>query len=219
VSGDDLLEWMPQLLVAAGGTLKMAVLAYAVAVVAGLLLALARISRRRVLASAAGWYIELIRGTPALTQLFLIYFGLASAGFVLSAFTAAVVGLGMNYAAYMAEVYRAGIAAIHAGQREAALAIGMTNALAMRSIILPQAIRIIVPPMANYAVSLLKDTSVASLISAPELMLRARDLSSEYFMPMQLYLLVGGMYLVMAYPLAKGARYLELRLGRGRGGG
>ncbi len=217
--GDDLRDWLPQLLVAAGGTLKMTALAYAVAVAAGLLLALARISRRQTLAVAAGWYIELIRGTPALTQLFLIYFGLASAGFVLSAFTAAVVGLGMNYAAYLAEVYRAGIRAIHAGQREAALAIGMTPAQAMRSIILPQAFRVIVPPMANYAVSLLKDTSVASLISAPELMLRARDLSSEYFEPMQLYLLVGGMYLVMAYPLAKGARYLELRLGRGRAAG
>ena len=99
---------------------------------------------------------------------------------------------------------------------EAALAIGMTNALAMRSIVLPQALRIIVPPMANYAVSLLKDTSVASLISAPELMLRARDLSSEYFMPMELYLLVGAMYLVMAYPLGKGAQYLEARMGKGR---
>ena len=86
----------------------------------------------------------------------------------------------------MAEVYRAGIAAIHRGQREAALAIGMTGA---------QAIRIIVPPMANCAVSLLKDTSVASLISAPELMLRARDLSSEYFTPMELYVMVGGIYL------------------------
>jgi His/Glu/Gln/Arg/opine family amino acid ABC transporter permease subunit len=185
---------MPQLLVAAGGTLKMTACAYVIAVVVGLLLALARRSRRRGVAAAAGWYVELVRGTPALTQLFLIYFGLASAGIVLSAFIAAV---------------------IH-GQREAALAIGMTNSLALRSVILPQALRIIVPPMANYAVSLLKDTSVASLISAPELMLRARDLSSEYFMPMELYLLVGAMYLVMAYPLGKGAQYLEVRMGKGR---
>jgi polar amino acid transport system permease protein len=219
MSWDALREWMPQLLVAAGGTLKMAVLAYGIGVVAGLLLALARLSRWRLLSGAAGLYIELVRGTPALTQLFLIYFGLAGIGIVLSAFTAAVVGLGLNYAAYLAEVYRAGIIAVHRGQREAALAIGMTNTLAMRVIILPQAARIIVPPMANYAVSLLKDTSVASLISAPELMLRARDLSSEYFTPMPLYLLVGAMYLVMAYPLGKGARYLELRMGRGRGSG
>ncbi|HKD76044.1 MAG TPA: amino acid ABC transporter permease, partial [Ktedonobacterales bacterium] len=207
---------MPQLLWAAGGTLKMAVLAYSVAVLVGLLIALARRSRRRSMAAIATWYVELVRGTPALTQLFLIYFGLASAGVALSAFIAAVIGLGLNYAAYMSEVYRAGVDAVHRGQREAALAIGMTNALAMRSIIMPQALRIIVPPMANYAVSLLKDTSVASLISAPELMLRARDLSSEYFMPMELYLLVGAMYLVMAYPLGKAAESLEARMGKGR---
>ena len=194
----------------------MTILAYAIAVTVGLIIALARRSRLRGVSAITAWYVELIRGTPALTQLFLIYFGLASVGIVLTGFAAAVVGLGLNYAAYISEVYRAGIAAVHRGQREAALAIGMTNALAMRSIILPQALRIIVPPMANYAVSLLKDTSVASLIAAPELMLRARDLSSEYFMPMELYLLVGAMYLVMAYPLAKGARYLELHMGQGR---
>jgi His/Glu/Gln/Arg/opine family amino acid ABC transporter permease subunit len=216
VTWDDLGEWLPQMLVACGGTLKMTALAYLLAVTAGLLVALARLSHRRGVAVAASWYVELVRGTPALTQLFLLYFGLASAGIALPAFTAAVIGLGLNYAAYMSEVYRAGIAAVHRGQREAALAIGMTNALAMRSIVLPQAVRIVIPPMANYAVSLLKDTSVASLISAPELMLRARDLSSEYFTPMELYVLAGAMYLVMAYPLAKAARYLELRMGQGR---
>jgi polar amino acid transport system permease protein len=125
----------------------------------------------------------------------------------LTAFTAAVLGLGLNYAAYMSEVYRAGIAAVHRGQRQAALAIGMTSA---------QAMRIIVLSMANNAASLLKDTSVASLISAPELMLRAHDLSSEHFTPMELNVLAGAMYLVMAYPLANGARYLELRMCRGR---
>lgn len=212
----DIGAWMPELLRAAGGTLRMTALAYLFAVIAALPIALARISRFSALSGTASWYIELVRGTPALTQLFLIYFGLASAGIVLSAFAAAVIGLGLNYAAYMAEVYRAGIAAIDPGQREAALAIGMTRARAMRIIILPQAIRVVIPPMTNYAVSLLKDTSVASLIAAPELMLRARDLSSEYFTPMELYLLVGLMYLVMAWPLAKAARRLELRLGRGR---
>lgn len=216
MSWADLHEWLPQVLVAAVGSLKMTALAYMLAVVAGLAIALARMSRHRVAAVVALWYVELIRGMPALTLLFLLYFGLASAGIVLPAFTAAVIGLGLNYAAYISEVYRAGIAAVHRGQREAALAIGMTNAQAMRGIILPQAVRIIVPPLANYAVSLLKDTSVASLISAPELMLRARDLSSEYFTPMELYVLAGAMYLVMAYPLSKGAHYLELRMGRGR---
>jgi ABC-type amino acid transport system permease subunit len=175
-----------------------------------------RLSRRRVLSGVALSYIEIVRGTPALTQLFLIYFGLAAAGLTLRAFQAAVIGLGLNGAAYLAEVYRAGIEAIHRGQREAAQAIGMTQTQTMRFIVLPQAVRVILPPMANYAIALLKDTSIASLISAPELMLRARDLSSEYFMPMELYLIAGGMYLAMAYPLSRAVRYMEARLGKGR---
>lgn len=216
---DLLTEWMPQLLAAAGGTLRMTALAYVLGAVAGLLIALARLSRGRLLSAPAVLYIEIVRGTPALTQLFLIYFGLGSIGLALSAFEAAVVGLGLNYAAYMAEVYRAGIEAIHRGQREAAQSVGMTQGQAMRYIILPQAVRIILPPMANYAISLLKDTSVASLISAPELMLRARDLSSEYFMPMELYLIAGLMYLVMAYPLSQAVRRLERHFGRGHATG
>ncbi len=216
---DLIKEWMPQLLAAAGGTLRMTALAYILGAIAGLLIALARLSRGRLLSAPAIFYIEIVRGTPALTQLFLIYFGLGSIGLAFSAFEAAVVGLGLNYAAYMAEVYRAGIEAIHRGQREAAQSIGMTQGQAMRHIILPQAVRIILPPMANYAISLLKDTSVASLISAPELMLRARDLSSEYFMPMELYLIAGLMYLAMAYPLSQAVRRLERYFARGHATG
>lgn len=212
---DLLEEWMPQLLAAAGATLRMTALAYILGAVAGLAIALARLSRSRLLCAPAVFYIEIVRGTPALTQLFLIYFGLGSIGLAISAFGAAVVGLGLNYAAYMAEVYRAGIEAIHRGQREAAQSIGMTQGQAMRYIVLPQAVRVILPPMANYAISLLKDTSVASLISAPELMLRARDLSSEYFMPMELYLIAGSMYLVMAYPLSQAVRRLERYFAKG----
>jgi polar amino acid transport system permease protein len=208
--------WMPQLLVAAQGTLRMTGAAFVIAAAAGLLFALARLSRSRMLSRVALGYIEVVRGTPALTQLFLIYFGLPAVGIVFRAFDAAVIGLGLNGAAYLAEVYRAGIQAIHRGQREAAYSLGMTPLEAMRFIILPQAVRIVLPPMANYVIPLLKDTSIASLISAPELMLRARDLSSEYFMPMRLYLVTGSMYLIMAYPLSRAVRFLEYRLSRGR---
>ena len=173
--------------------------------------------------SRLGWlrkscrvYVEFIRGTPTLTQLFLIYFGLPTVGIVLPGFAAAVIGLGLHYAAYMAEIYRAGIAAVDRGQGEAASAIGMTRAEAMRHIILPQAVRVILPPMANSAVSLLKDTSVASLIAAPELMMRADDITSEYYMPMQVYLITGAMYFVMAFPLSLIVRWLERVAGRGR---
>lgn len=209
-------EWMPQLLVAAGQTLQMAGLAYILGAVVGLLLALGLRSKVRLIAVGCRLYIELIRSTPTLTQLFLIYFGLASLGLVIPSFEAAVLALGLHYAAYMAEIYRSGIASVDRGQTEAAQAIGMTRIEAMRYVILPQSVRIILPPMTNSAISMLKDTSVASLISAPELMLRANDLASEYYMPMQLYLITGVMYFVMAYPLSLGVRYLERIAARGR---
>ena len=104
------------------------------------------------------------------------------------------------------------------GQREAAQTIGMRRAQVLRHVVLPQAWPAVLPPMGNYLVALLKDTSIASIISAPELMLRARDLSSEYFLPMHYYLLVGGMYLVMAWPLMQGVRLLERRAARGQRG-
>lgn len=115
----------------------------------------------------------------------------------------------------MAEIYRAGIASVERGQREAGQAIGMTRGETMRYIILPQSVRVILPPMTNAAISLLKDTSVASLISGPELILRANDLASEYFMPMQLYVITGAMYFLTAYPLSFGVRYLERAARRG----
>ena len=213
---DLIREWLPELLAAAVQTLRMTALAYVLALVAGLAVALGEMSRRRFLARACRVYIEFIRGTPTLTQLFLIYFGLPAFGIALPGFGAAVVALGLHYAAYMSETYRAGIAAVDRGQGEAAAAIGMTRAEAMRYVVLPQAVRVILPPMGNSLVSLLKDTSVASLIAAPELMMRADDLTSEYYMPMQVYLIAGAMYFLMAFPLSMGVRWLERTLKRNR---
>ena len=209
-------EWMPQLLLAALNTLRMAVLAFCLAASLGLVLALARLSPRRCIARSAGVYVEVVRGAPALAVLFLIYFGLPSAGIAVPAFAAAVIGLGANGAAYVSEIYRGGISGIDRGQREAAQAIGMTRAQVMRYVVLPQAWRIVLPPLGNYAIGLLKDTSVASLIGAPELTLRSRDLSSEYFLPMQIYVISGAIYFAMAAPLSVGVRWLEHRLRRGR---
>ena len=161
-------------------------------------------------------YIETMRGIPQLALLFLIYFGLVPLGITLHAFAAAVIGLGLSGAATLAEVYRAGMQSVDPGQREAAQTIGMERAQVLRHVVLPQAWPAVLPPMGNYLVALLKDTSIASIISAPELMLRTRDLSSEYYLPMHFYLLAGGMYLVMAWPLMQGVRVLERRLSRGR---
>src|SRR5207244_6078904 len=124
---------------------------------------LARVTRLRPVRAAATFYVEVMRGTPCLLQLFYIYFVLPAFGIRLAAFTAGVIGLTVNYAAYMSEVYRAGIQAVAKGQLEAAQALGMSRSLMMRLIILPQAIRIIVPPRGNPVISLVQHAWLASL--------------------------------------------------------
>ncbi|MGF6571751.1 His/Glu/Gln/Arg/opine family amino acid ABC transporter permease subunit [Paraburkholderia sp. GAS333] len=200
-----------ELFQAAWATLRLALGAIAIGIVLGLLLAVVRISGHRVAARIARIYIELFRGTPALVQLFLVYFGLVSIGVRFDSYQAAVLGLGMNAAAYFAEIFRAGIEAVPRGQSEAAWSIGMTGSAAMRWVVLPQAIRLVLAPSGNIAISLLKDTSVASLIAAPDLMLRAQDLSSQYFMPFEIYVTVGAFYFVLCYPLSQLMRHIERR--------
>jgi His/Glu/Gln/Arg/opine family amino acid ABC transporter permease subunit len=212
---EHLTAWLPPLLTAAGNTLRMTALAFALAFVLGLPLALAKMSSIAPLRWFATGYIEAMRGIPALAILFLIYFGLVDFGIVIAAFPAAVIGFGLNGAAYMAEIFRAGIQSIHAGQMEAALTVGLTPLSAMRWVILPQALRVVLPPLANFGIALLKDTSVASIISAPELMLRARDLASSSFLPMEVFLLAAVIYLAMSLPIAFLTRRLEARFSRG----
>lgn len=205
-------DWLPQLLQGVIWTLRLMVLSFALAAGLALPIALARLSASRTLRFLAHLYVEIVRGMPSLTLLFLIYFGLPSVGVTFRAIDAAVIGLGLNGAAYVSEIYRAGIQAIDSGQREAAQMIGMRYGQVLRFVILPQAVRVVLPPLGNFAIALLKDTSVASLISAPEMMLQARDLTSEYFMPLQIYMAVGAMYLLMALPLASLVRLMESRL-------
>jgi His/Glu/Gln/Arg/opine family amino acid ABC transporter permease subunit len=215
MSWDIFLDSMPELLEAALATLRMTALSFLLAATLGLAIAILRTTRGGV-GRIAFLYIEVVRGMPALTLLFLIYFGLAPLGIVLNTFAAAVVALGLNGAAYLAEVYRAGIQAVDSGQREAAQMLGLRRRQVMREVVLPQAVPIVLPPMGNYVVSLLKDTSIASLISAPELMLRTRDLAGTYYLPMEYYILAGMMYLIMAWPMMHGVRRLERYFGRGR---
>ena len=209
-------HWWPQLAVAGWNTILLTALSYLLAVVLGIIIAFGRLSRFRVVRGLCRVYIEFVRGIPALAVLFLIYFGLVPLGIIVDSFTAAVIGLGMNQGAYLAEVFRGGIEALHKGQREAAFAVGMTPFKTYRFIIMPQAIRIVLPPLLNMLIILLKDTSICSLISTPELMLRAKDLASMSFLPMHLYLLVGVMYFMMAFPLSMVARRVEAHMARGR---
>jgi polar amino acid transport system permease protein len=192
-----------------GTTVTVALGALIFALVFGLVVALLRVSRWRVLRGLAIAYIEFIRGTPALAQLFVIYFGLPDAGITPTPLQAAIIGLGVNGAAYLAEIYRAGIEAIHKGQMEAALTLGMTPARAMQYIILPQAVRTMLPPMATFAITLLKDTALVSVVAAPEIMFYARNLNTELYQSMLVYLIVAIIYLSMTIPMARIAAALE----------
>lgn len=192
-----------------GTTVTVALGALVFALVFGLVVALLRVSRWRVLRGLAIAYIEFIRGTPALVQLFVIYFGLPDAGITPTPLQAAIIGLGVNGAAYLAEIYRAGIEAIHKGQMEAALTLGMTPARAMQYIILPQAVRTMLPPMTTFAITLLKDTALVSVVAAPEIMFYARNLVTESFLSMHVYLIAAIIYLSMTIPMARIAAALE----------
>lgn len=192
-------------------TIVISSLAMALAVAGGLGLSLARRYGHPVARGAANLYVEVFRGTPLLLQLYLIYYGLAS-WLSLDAFAAAVLGLGLNYAAYEAELYRAGMGAVPPGQSEAGLALGMSRWLVLRRVILPQALRVALPGMANDFIALLKDSALVSVITVVELTkqmtITAVDLRS-WLVP---GLLCAGLYLAMSYPLSRLARHLERRL-------
>jgi polar amino acid transport system substrate-binding protein len=195
----------------AGITLILSILAFALAVPLGLGLATARLYGGRLLGGASAVYVEIFRGTPVLLQLYVLYFALAPL-FKLNAFTAAVLGLGLNYAAYEAEIYRGALNAIPRGQHEAASALGMGGAQTLRHVLLPQALRIALPPMTNDFVALLKDSSVVSVITVVELTKRmtiaAVDLN-DWITP---GLVCAALYFLLSFPLATIARTMEKRL-------
>jgi len=205
-------EYLPDLLRGALISVELTVSVMALSLVLGLVVALARTTRIRALRAVSTVYIEVIRGTPALLQLFYIYFVLPAFGIKLEPFTAGVIGLTVNYAAYLSEVYRAGIQAVAKGQLEAAQALGMSRTLMMRLIILPQAIRIIVPPLGNYFISLFKDTALASIITVRELVFTGQIIAATNFQYFAIFTIIGALYLAISYPGSLGVQYLERRM-------
>jgi polar amino acid transport system substrate-binding protein len=197
-------------------TIAISAVAMLLAVMIGLMLAIARLPSpylpRRMLALAAAAYVELFRGTPVLLQLYVLYYGLASV-ISLDAFTAAALGLGLNYAAYEAEIYRAGIQAVPHGEVEAARALGMSGALTLRRVILPHAVRFSLPGVANDFISLLKDSSLVSVIAVIELTKRMTIAAVDGRSWLLPGALCAALYLAMSYPLSRLARHFELRLG------
>lgn len=191
------------LLLGAGTTVAITLGSLLVAIVLGLAFALLRLAHIRLLNALIGVYVEIFRNTPVLAQIFLIYFGLPYLGLNVDPFPAAIIGLGLNGGAVLSEVFRAGINAIHHGQREAALAVGMTPWTSLRHIILPQTWRITLPPLGNYAIALLKDTAVVSAIAAPEIMFWARNLVTSTFETTLIYTLAALLYFCLSFPMAR----------------
>lgn len=206
-------DMLGQFLVAALVTLKISVLAFLLAVPLGMLLAVARVYGGLPIRIAARVYIELFRGTPVLLQLFVLYYGLA--GYInLGPVQAAVLGLGLNYAAYEAEVYRGALLAIPRGQSEAARALGMGPWQTLRHVMLPQALRLALPPMTNDFVSLLKDSSLVSVITVIELTKRMTIAAVDMRGWLVPGLACAALYLALSFPLSELARRLERKLAR-----
>jgi His/Glu/Gln/Arg/opine family amino acid ABC transporter permease subunit len=188
---------------------------FVVSIILGLLSAACRTGRNRVLRSLAYAYVEIFRAVPVLTQLFVIYFGLAAIGIRLNPVPAAIIGFSLNGGAYLTEVFRAGIEAVGRGQIEAADSLGLSRLRTFIHVVLPQAFRITLPSLVNFAIGLLKDTSLASAVAAPELSFNAHMLVDRTFLSTQIYLLVAAFYFAMSFPLAVLGRRLERRLGAG----
>ena len=199
---------------AAAVTVLLSLGAMVIAVTLGLVLAVGQSRGPAWVRALCTVYVEFFRGTPVLVQLLFLYFGLPRVGLAMPGWLTALVGLGLNYAAYESQVYRAALEAIPKGQYEAAYALGMSPLLAFRRIVLPQALRIALPPMTNDFVSLFKDTSVAFAISVWELATAYRELANASGEFMLLGAIVSAFYLLMSLPLAHLARRLELRLQR-----
>lgn len=208
----ELPKYLPLLLRGAAVTVELSVLAMALAISAGLVLVLLRLYGPVPLPWLAQTYIEVIRGTPLLIQLFLIYYGLPEIGIRLNPFLAGIMGLGLNYAASEAENYRAGIQSIPRGQTEAALALGMSRWQSLRHVVLPQALRVVIPPVTNDFIAMFKDSSIVSVITMVELTKVYGMLAMSTYNYIGLGLMTAAIYFSLSYPASIFAQWLERRL-------
>ncbi|WP_205647456.1 amino acid ABC transporter permease [Agromyces badenianii] len=196
------------------GTIPLALASFAIGLVLALGVALMRLSTNRVLSNVARFYISVIRGTPLLVQLFVIFYGLPSLGLTIDPWPSAIIAFSLNVGGYAAEVIRAAILSVPKGQWEAGYTIGMSHATTLRRVILPQAARVSVPPLSNTFISLVKDTSLASLILVTELFRVAQQIAAFSQEFMLLYLEAALVYWLFCLVLSSGQGLLEKRLDR-----
>lgn len=214
---DLIIEYLPEFWRGAKATVFYSLASLGLAMAIGLIVALARISHLAPLRWLARGYIDVIRGTPALIQIFFIYFGMPALGVNLSAPVAAVIALGINSGGYLAEIFRAGIMGVDVGQAEAARSLGMSYGQSMRRIILPQAALSVVPPAAGEFTNLVKGTSLLSTISVSELTRVAQQIVGVTFRPIEAYVAIGVVYFCLNAVIAQGSLWLERTLRRSQG--
>ena len=212
----DVTEFLPILLQGVWLTILVTIGSLILSTILGLLWALMRVSGVRVLAGLSASLINVIRGIPIIVLLFYLYFVMPDFGVAMSALQASILGLGIAYSAYQAENFRAGIEAIDKGQIEASESLGMGWALMMRRVVLPQAVKIILPPYGNIMIMMLKDSSQASTITVAELTLKGQLIASSTFKYTSVLTMVAVLYLVMSVPLILFVGWLERRMGEAR---
>lgn len=192
-------------------TVELTLVTIVLSLVLGLLVALARMYGPRWLVWIVLAYVEVMRDTPLLLQLIYIYYVLPEIGIRLDSFSASVLALTLNYSAYISEVYRSGIQGIAKGQSDAAAALGMTRPLALRRIVLPQAIRLVIPALGNFLISLFKDTALCSVVSVQEVLFTAQLMAARNYQYFTLYTVAGALYFIVGFVAARVVGHLERR--------
>lgn len=199
---------------AVAGTIPLSLASFALGLLLAILVAMMRISKNSLARSVARTFVSIIRGTPLLVQLFVVFYGLPSLGVLLDPWPSAIIALSLNVGGYASEVVRAAILAVPKGQWEAGYTIGMSNAQTLRRIVLPQAARVSVPPLSNTFISLVKDTSLASVILVTELFRQAQQIAAASSQFLVLYIEAAFVYWVICFVLAGGQAAIEKRLDR-----
>ena len=212
INFDLMVQAMPLLLTGAAVTVQITALSVLIGIIIGLFVGIARISTYRVVHLIAAVYVDFLRGTPLLVQIFLVYFALpVVTGQRIDPFVAAIAACSINSSAYVAEIFRAGIQSIDAGQMEAGRSLGMSWIQTMRYIIVPQAARRVIPPLGNEFIALLKDSSLVSVIGFEELTRRGQLIIARTYASLEIWLCVAIIYLVMTVSISRLVAWLERR--------
>lgn len=216
---DILKDSLPSLISGIGVTIKLSAISLFFAFILGIIFGVLSISKRKTLRGIANIYLYIVRGTPLMIQALFIYFGVAPLFFGrTNAMVCGIVALALNAGAYMSEIFRAGIQAVDAGQMEAARSLGLGYFKTMRKVILPQAIKVMIPSIINQFIVTIKDTSILTVITIRELTLSGQIIVARNFKPLETYAIVGAMYFILITILSILSKYVERRLQRGHKG-